>query len=677
MKNFLTKNKKYLGLIVIAVIVFNFIFPFSAVAAEKDDSSIADTLLGWISAKALLGISDFVSTIFGAIFGVILYLEAQIIDYILSPSNFSFTNAMVVKLGWGITRDLGNMFLILILLVIAFSTVLRIQSYAIKQLWWKVLVAALLVNFSLVIAGFIIDFTQVLTTYFIKQSTGQGFTTITVKLANAMKITNFYNPALPTTVMQGITQFGASAVAGLVGMVLTLIGLVITVFVFGATAIFLIVRILYIWMLLIFAPIVWMLWILPATSKYFSQWWNKFIQWAFFAPIYVFMIYLSLSIFDQSGKIRGDVFFGTSPQGWNTVADGLTQVSLPSAIFQWILVIALMFGALIVAQNFGVYGAKGSQDILKKWGTGTRNWAGRYARRKGLEWTRPLPEGAPPPTGLRGGLRKIGAAIGGAAVAVPGVRGAYLKQLEAERKAYSTAYDKYKNVDPAVLEQAQKGILAPQERLAVRQTLMEKKRFKPTAEQLMPMLDEAKRYGKEGDFIKIAADKMPGELSDKNGYNIEQREELVRRAKNNGIEKELYATLPVESAKVLEKSLDEIIGKIKSADAFKINELSLKNKEVITVMANKFTGEHVMNAAKNDRSDIIDAIEDGIKEIGIEQFKTDNPRLAKWIQKSPGSTFFKISLGEEEKKEGLKKEAPAITVVGPYAKIPPLEERKG
>ena len=111
------------------------------------------------------------------------WIEAQIIDYILSPTNFSFTNAIIVQTGWHITRDLANMFFILILLIIAFATVLRIQSYAIQQLWWKVLVAALLINFSLVIAGFVVDFSQILTTFFIKQAIGKDFISITARLA--------------------------------------------------------------------------------------------------------------------------------------------------------------------------------------------------------------------------------------------------------------------------------------------------------------------------------------------------------------------------------------------------------------------------------------------------------------------------------------------------------------
>lgn len=457
MKKFLTKNKKYLSLILIAAITFNFVFlpivvladPTPAQIANQKDSSWVGQLIGWLSGKTLLFISSTISMILGGLFGLILYLEAQIIDYILSPSNFSFTNSPIVTLGWGITRDLANMFFILILLIISFTTVLRIRSWAIQQLWWKIVVAALLINFSLVIAGFVIDFTQVLTAFFLNQITGGGsFGTITTKLAASMQILNFYNPAPPTSVLGGIGQFAASSVAATVGIILTLIGLVITVFVFGATAIFLIVRILYIWFLLIFAPIVWMLWILPATSRHFSQWWNNFIKWAFFAPIYVFMIYLSLSIFDATGKLNPKVL-GVFPAAWETPAPGLTTVGMPAAIFQWILVIAMMFGSLIVAQKFGVYGAAASQKMLTGWGTSTKNWAGRQLRRQALGvGAREAAPGVEARPGLLvRGAQKLAAIPGGRLLA-----GQVFKMTTAEAGTVENAQKQFANWTPEAIQ---------------------------------------------------------------------------------------------------------------------------------------------------------------------------------------------------------------------------------
>src|SRR3989344_1601637 len=118
MKKFLKKNKKYYFTIIVlaAGLVFT---PLQTHASFFGD------LISGIGGNALLFVSDFISTILSTVFGLIIWLEAQIIDYLLSPSNFSFTDAPIVKIGWTLMRDLANMFFILILLTIAFATVLR------------------------------------------------------------------------------------------------------------------------------------------------------------------------------------------------------------------------------------------------------------------------------------------------------------------------------------------------------------------------------------------------------------------------------------------------------------------------------------------------------------------------------------------------------------------------
>lgn len=421
MGKYLRKNKKYFGLVLIAVIAFNFIFPtLTAMAVSDAQSAALNKTLGagpgWISGQVILFISSSISAIFGSIFGLFISLEAKIIDYVLSPSSFPLTKSTIVQIGWKATRDIANMFFILILLIIAFATVLKIQSYAIKQLWWKVLIAALLINFSLVIAGIVVDFTQVLTSFFLSKITGGGVGTISSRLASSMQILNFYNPAPPgQNGVEDLATYGAVGMAAFFGIILTLIGLTVTAFTFGAAILFLIVRILNIWFLLIFAPIVWMLWIMPATSKYFSQWWDNFIRWTFFAPVYTFMLYLSLSIFDVNGKLNT----GVLPQGkaeWVKSSPGLTTASLPSAIFQWILVIALMFFSLIVAQKFGVEGAVGARKMLTGWGANAKNFAGRTLRRKVLDvGAAPAAEGKAATPGLliRGAQKLAGTAIPG------------------------------------------------------------------------------------------------------------------------------------------------------------------------------------------------------------------------------------------------------------------------
>ena len=599
MPNFFSKNKK----VVILALIVAFAFVLSPLPTR---ANVVGEFLGGFAAEGILLVSNVISSILSAFFGMLISIEAKIIDYLLSPTTFSFTHAKIVTLGWGISRDLANMFFILILLMIAFSTVLRIESFAMKRLMPKLIIAALLINFSLVVAGVIIDFSQILTSFFIKNAVGGGGS-ITEHLASAMKITNFYKPSAVISgtgvgVGQGITEFTSAAVAATVGVILTLIGLVITVFVFGATAIFLVYRVVNIWFLLIFLPLAIVAAVFPPTSGHFKKWWDKFFSWVFFAPAYAFMIYLSLSIFTAAGEFGAGTFGNAvQPDGWNTAAaSSLTTASLPSAIFQWIVVIAIMFYSLIVAKKFGVDGAETAHKTLTGWSQGAKNWAGRTLRRGAVAATQPLPAGAPAPTGVRGIIRRYGgAALGRIAVATPGARGAYLSMLSDEEKAYSGALGQYKNIDPAILEQILRGPLEPHARLAIQQTLIENKKFKPTASQLIPMLNQAQRYNKQGDLLKIVADKMGSDLTFANGYTDEQRKELMTRAKTQGVDKELSKLMPVIAAQVLKKPEEAIEDKIKDIVSKMDKATDILEDQLTAEVVRAFSAEQLKSLMKS------------------------------------------------------------------------------
>jgi hypothetical protein len=92
-----------------------------------------------------------------------------------------FTNSAAVVYGWVVIRDICNMFFIVILLVIAFSVILRIDGYDIKKMIPKLLIMAVLINFSRTICGLIIDLAQVIMLTFVasfKNLAGGGFVTM-------------------------------------------------------------------------------------------------------------------------------------------------------------------------------------------------------------------------------------------------------------------------------------------------------------------------------------------------------------------------------------------------------------------------------------------------------------------------------------------------------------------
>jgi len=122
---------------------------------------------------------------------------------------------------------------------------------------------------------------------------------------------------------------------------------------------------------------------------------------------------------------------------------------MPAAIFQWILVIAMMFGSLIVAQKFGVYGADASQKILTGWGEKSKNWAGRQLRRQalGIGAKEAAPGVEARPGLLVRGAQKLAAIPGGRLLA-----GQIFKMTAAEAGTVKAAQEQFANWTPEAIQ---------------------------------------------------------------------------------------------------------------------------------------------------------------------------------------------------------------------------------
>jgi hypothetical protein len=113
------------------------------------------------------------SWISGAIFSIVsifLTISGKILDYTMEKTvSGEFFNISAINTGWAVSRDVANLFFIFILLYIAIATILRLSSYGMKALLAKLVIIALLVNFSLVITKVIIDASNILAREFYSQ----------------------------------------------------------------------------------------------------------------------------------------------------------------------------------------------------------------------------------------------------------------------------------------------------------------------------------------------------------------------------------------------------------------------------------------------------------------------------------------------------------------------------
>ena len=313
-----------------------------------------------LPAKAILLVVNFVLNLILFLLTKLIYLAGYLVDAVLNIKQFS--RAAIVTTGWQITRDLCNMFFALILLIMAFATILQIETWGLKKILWRLVVAALLINFSLVFAGVIIDFSQVFTNYFLDAA--KGGSSFSAQLMNGFGVANLFNVDQSASYWQKISETWSGGGAFAIEQVFGIIILLICAFSLFAFAFFLIVRIVMLWLLLIFAPLAWVSMIVPGKAhSLWEQWWSNFFKWVFFAPIYMFFLYLGLTMVKQN-VIQNQL--AAQAVSSELKANFMSSFfSSPKAILQYIVLIIIMLGGLLAAQKFGIYGANGVMKLGK------------------------------------------------------------------------------------------------------------------------------------------------------------------------------------------------------------------------------------------------------------------------------------------------------------------------
>jgi len=297
---FIKLNKKGLILALLFFLVFGLIFPSQPTWAQIEGFSLncgwADLFCAALEAF-LSGILKIVILIF---FGIPLLISALfvgimslILGWIISPDFISlkFTQNPFVNIGLSITKNFANMGFIIFLVAIALATALRIEEYKAKKTLITLILIALLVNFSPVLCGFIIDASNIVMNFFLNHVTGLlGFYNFVMGAAQALWnliVTSGFNLwANISAAMQIIIMIVFNYFAG---------------FIFILFSALFIMRYIMLWILVILSPIAFVSYILPITRRGKSllswrTWWEQLIAWSIIGIIAAFFLYLGFTM---------------------------------------------------------------------------------------------------------------------------------------------------------------------------------------------------------------------------------------------------------------------------------------------------------------------------------------------------------------------------------------------
>lgn len=270
-------------------------------------------------------------------------LQAEVWILPLIAQYNSFTKETGVLEGWKAMRDLSNMFFVLILLVIAFATILRFQKYGYKQLLSKYLLMAILINFSMTITGLLIDLSQIVMLTFVSaiKDVAAGNIIVSLGLYNIMRMN-------PTDAEFSSTGYIASMIFGAIMMA-------ITVIVVGVVIIMLALRIVALWILVVVSPLAFASFTFPkAKEKLWDRWLNTLTNYLISGPLLVFFVWLAFTI-TGSGNINKE-FIKFQPPGGGP-GEELSRAATTDQIINFIIAITMLVGGLAASASSGVAGA--------------------------------------------------------------------------------------------------------------------------------------------------------------------------------------------------------------------------------------------------------------------------------------------------------------------------------
>lgn len=253
----------------------------NCVASEQLNNKVLG-VLGDVGGKLLAAVVVGLSMIITGVFAELASISGQILSSVISTSSSTCYNCaanVAVSTGWPEVRDLANMFIVLGFVVVGIAFTLRLEGYGSKKILIRLIMIALVVNFSMLMCGVIIDASNIAMNAFMR---GSGFFESNSSVSASSQISQIWNNFDINNVGKSI---GVATALALKNVILFLVFVQYSMLFIG--------RYIGISFLVILSPLGLVMSIFPATQKYSKMWWEQFLGWCFIGIPAGFSLYLA------------------------------------------------------------------------------------------------------------------------------------------------------------------------------------------------------------------------------------------------------------------------------------------------------------------------------------------------------------------------------------------------
>ena len=323
------------------------------------------------------------NVIFNLIIRPFGYIATILVGLLIAVAggDVKFVSMPAVANAWIVVRDVSNIFFLITLLIIAFATVLGIESYGYKKALPRLIIMAVLINFSKTICGIFTDLATVIMKSFMA-AIGEG---AAANILATLGVLDWSTPAPPEKL--GSKNNPADTESSLT-MTLLLIAVMLGVMivVFAVWIVVLLFRLAMLWFLIILSPLAFAAYAIPGGQKYSSQWWQLFGNYIMVGPLITFFLWLSLYIAVNAGaaEVGGPVddnpYINLKGKGTSAATDkiqnlGAFEVSDPNVLIGFLVAVMMLVAGLQLSKQMASEAGFLTNKVQQKASGAVKGWA--------------------------------------------------------------------------------------------------------------------------------------------------------------------------------------------------------------------------------------------------------------------------------------------------------------
>jgi hypothetical protein len=267
---------------------------------------------------------------------------------------------------WIVIRNLSSIFIIFTLLYTSILTILDLGKTNVKDLVLKIIIAGLLINFSLFFTKAAIDASNLVSMQFYRALAPEYVSSLDGGLSDvfmgSLKLQNIYHPdksALAAGAKSETDIFVSIIIATYGGTILMLFAAIS----FLAAAVAFAIRTAVLIFLLAFSPVFFVGMIFPEIKKDISDEWLSMLKGQLiFMPVYLLLMYVAMTLITDPGFMS--FIQSSKPQGAAGSATSFIYNQI-GIVVQYVIAIVFINVPLIAAVKMGAMGTKFADGMVK------------------------------------------------------------------------------------------------------------------------------------------------------------------------------------------------------------------------------------------------------------------------------------------------------------------------